>query len=94
MLASAVAAANVLLGRWLGLGAFVKPSLAEGAAQGLGFLVRAGVLFGTAHLLWLAGRDPREVAGYILVAGILQLVGQLWLGEAPLRRRSGRETAA
>ena len=93
-LAAAVAAANVMLGRRMGLGAFIKPGLAEGAVQALGFLIRAGIIFSTAHLIWLSGHDPREVAAFIVVAGLLQLVGQLWLGDArPRPRDSGAEAA-
>ncbi|MBI5625402.1 MAG: hypothetical protein HY924_16615 [Elusimicrobia bacterium] len=94
VLAAAVAAANVWIGRWMRLGDFVKPGLAEGAGNALGFLVRAGILFSAAHLLWLSSRDARQTAAFIVTAGLLQLVGQLWFGDTGLRRARGRVGSA
>lgn len=80
VLGVAVAAANVALGRWMGLGAFIKPGLRDSAVQAFGFLMRAAILFAAAHLIWLAGRRTVEVAGFIVTAGLLQMAGHVWLG--------------
>ncbi|MBI5211531.1 MAG: hypothetical protein HY927_16275 [Elusimicrobia bacterium] len=82
-LAAGVAAANVALGWRLGLGSFawLRGGLGwrQGVVQAAGFLGRAGLLFLTAHMIFVMGGRPLDVVSFIIMAALLQMAGQIWL---------------
>lgn len=73
-----VALANVALAR-MSLRRAARLDRWNAVLQAAAFALRFLILFGTAHALWRARGRPGEVVVFILLAAVLQTVGQAWI---------------